>query len=720
MPGDDVVATRRRRMLDLVERFYDAGERNQTRLALHVAAGMAGHDDAVEDFLGEAEPPLGGPTPDWSREWEGLVNRAPRGAWALLRLEGGWMSLISDGSGGGHLPMQCRTYHEERPAYAGAYRGMVGQEAYDFLSKARAGAAARAVARHGVKAGDAYPGPIAVGGSRLFSVRVTNVDGGTVHLSGFRKGSNIMRSAPIECDDLAHQVDLSAARTPDPAGLADDAILNWMALARAVFDRIHAATEWGRGHVRDGSMEPGSVLHAGLGKARVALPVAGAPWTDDATRALVEAADGTAPTLSTIGSHAGADVLATASALRIAQAAIRDRPGDILGADEARVLAEAAAAPALKPAIAAAAADLAGRATPVPQAAAVLDVRPSLFNAAFSWDRREGRSRGHARATSSGVEVYLGEPADPYAPVALRLATPGGGWLDVRCVDGKLMRPVLSPGTWEPAGVAAFVDAATAGVPWADNPFAPRSADMPLTGVRDVATPEARPRPYDEDRKRAMDAATFAAGRLRVVDGVVHCPAGHLRVLPIRSDAITPRYGWRTGTLTCLDGMDGLRLANVGIQVHDVGMTGGWGRRTRGNHLTSLPAHDSWRLPDILRHLDAIGLPPDADPAACIRFVEPHLVRTEDDAPFRAMRDWAEMTLRQGGRYTPAVNDFLEDCRSAVISAAEGRPTDVPDASRLAVPDDAVSLLETLSDWGAESARRLSVEDAAELATFSP
>ena len=719
MPADDAMAQRRRHMLGLVERFHDTGGVNPAALASSVAAGMADHDDAVESFLGVAEPPPGGTTPEWALEQESIVNRAPRGTWSILRLQSGWMSLISDGMHGNHLPMHCRTWHDSMPTYARAYAEMVGQEAYRLLPLAKAGAAERVVARHDVKPGDGYPGPVSMGGSRLFSVRVTMVQGGIVYLSGYRKGSNVMRSGPIEGDDLARQVDLSAPRAPDPNGFTDADVLEWLGLARAVFARIHAATEWGREHASDAAMKAGSPLHAALRAARSALPAPGMTWTDEASRSMVEAADGSFPTLAAIGSHAGPDILATAAALRISQAAIRGRPGDILGPDEATVLAEAASDPALAEATREAARKLAaGTPSSWPEDRPG-GMRPSQFTAAFSWDKREGRTRGRGRATSSTVETHVKGPADPDAPVALRLATPDGGWLDVRSVDGTLMRPVLSPGSWEPAGLAAFVDAATAGVPWADNPFAPRPAGMPLAGIRDIASPETRARPYDEDRKRALDTATHAAGTLRLVDGVVHRPVGHLRVLPIRSDATPPGYGWRSGPLTCLDAMRGLRLSNAGIQVHDASVRDGWAGRSRGNHLTSLPVQDAWRIPGILRHVGDIGMPADADPMDGVRLVAPHLLPAEDDAPFRAMRDWVG-TVFVGEAHASVREDFVEACRIAGMSAGAGKPVAIPDATRLPIPDGARALFETLSEWGEEVAKRLSLEDGADLGAFVP
>ncbi len=140
----------------------------------------------------------------------------------------------------------------------------------------------------------------------------------------------------------------------------------------------------------------------------------------------------------------------------------------------------------------------------------------------FAFPRPVAGRGGTLAARSEGVAVVREvDPAD--APLACRLARPGGH-LDVRSYAGGLVRPVLSPGSWEPMGMAGFAAAAAEGPAWVDNPFAERPADGAVAiGLRDyaMAGPPAGASARAKDAAMA-EAALLRAGPLYLIGGVVH------------------------------------------------------------------------------------------------------------------------------------------------------------------------------------------------------
>ncbi len=148
------------------------------------------------------------------------------------------------------------------------------------------------------------------------------------------------------------------------------------------------------------------------------------------------------------------------------------------------------------------------------------------------------------------------------APVAARLANDRGDVVVVRRVGTLLYRPVLAPGGWEPVRMGRFVEACGTGEPWLDAPHLPQGAGrgrcpMPLDDLASPVTGGARHAEHDAS---AVARCRDRAGRLLIVDGVVHrrCDAPTIglarhvgRTLP-RGGL---RLGWRLGNLTQFDDM---------------------------------------------------------------------------------------------------------------------------------------------------------------------
>ncbi len=145
--------------------------------------------------------------------------------------------------------------------------------------------------------------------------------------------------------------------------------------------------------------------------------------------------------------------------------------------------------------------------------------------AAFACPWMPRGSQGRAAVATGTAAVSTLDPES--APVAVMLARPGG-WVAVRRHGSGWLRPVTSPGGWDPVTWDAFAEAVALGSAWNDNPFVPgprgRSAAFALrdhasgTRVSGVA-----------DRAREGDAVAASrslAGTLHVVDGIVHrlCP----------------------------------------------------------------------------------------------------------------------------------------------------------------------------------------------------
>ncbi len=143
-------------------------------------------------------------------------------------------------------------------------------------------------------------------------------------------------------------------------------------------------------------------------------------------------------------------------------------------------------------------------------------------------------------------------------PVACRLGTPEGGFLEVRGDGQGFLRPVTSPGTWDPVDVATFLEAAWNGSRWADNPFFPARRDLPVLTLAETASSG-----RDGTPSRGAAAALVASvGTLVAIDGIVHrrCTAPEACVTRNRRRgpaAVT----WRIpGQVEATDDMGCLRL----------------------------------------------------------------------------------------------------------------------------------------------------------------
>lgn len=128
-------------------------------------------------------------------------------------------------------------------------------------------------------------------------------------------------------------------------------------------------------------------------------------------------------------------------------------------------------------------------------------------------------------STATGTATV--EPLRPdQVEVAARLrAGVGGGatWFDVLRCEGRWLRPVFAPGSWEPVTLDGFAAAAREGVAWCDNPFLHESMPgLTSLSVADYADAGAQGGPGDDARRaRALRAALDRAGPLFVLGGTV-------------------------------------------------------------------------------------------------------------------------------------------------------------------------------------------------------
>ena len=109
---------------------------------------------------------------------------------------------------------------------------------------------------------------------------------------------------------------------------------------------------------------------------------------------------------------------------------------------------------------------------PIHDRAPRVDVSPSeptMAEVSFAWIQqpRRGVKRGFA---SSSTHVPVKGLSSDEAPIVMRLATPEGGWIDVRRFGEEWLRPVLSPGSWEPCTTGRMFQALKSGEAWRDSP----------------------------------------------------------------------------------------------------------------------------------------------------------------------------------------------------------------------------------------------------------
>ncbi len=196
------------------------------------------------------------------------------------------------------------------------------------------------------------------------------------------------------------------------------------------------------------------------------------------------------------------------------------------------------------------------------------------------------------------------------APVAVVLATPGAP-LGIRRIGGDFYRPVLAPNAWRTMGVGEFGEALEGRSAWRDNPTVPRSvnASTMFLAVGDMcaAIGHKSSRQVEAAARVAVEAAAARAGRIVVVDGVVHRRTETPRmalVAQLVDDEPQVRTAWTTGDLCSWDRQDvgmpiqglattwhvdeGLELPILPPDVHDE-VVRGWRVAAKGR---VLPAPD--------------------------------------------------------------------------------------------------------------------------------
>ncbi len=215
---------------------------------------------------------------------------------------------------------------------------------------------------------------------------------------------------------------------------------------------------------------------------------------------------------------------------------------------------------------------------------------------------RDAEGYGH-EAFSSVVEVVLPEVPAAEAPVACRLPTPDGSWVDVRRAEGRFLRPLMAPGGWSTLGLHDLARLAAGREPWIDSPFAPvppqHRSVLPLEAV-------CPPGPTSTPQGRAAQAeaqARVGSLGLCIVDGVVHIatpPPELTSMVTPGGEEIRAMRTWRLGWLT---GLHDMRTeARREAALPDTHMI--VGRPDR------LPFHDlrGWRRPLLASDMDPLWL----------------------------------------------------------------------------------------------------------------
>ncbi len=178
---------------------------------------------------------------------------------------------------------------------------------------------------------------------------------------------------------------------------------------------------------------------------------------------------------------------------------------------------------------------------------------------AFPWRPSPVRSAGRLGMATAHAPLTTIDPDD--VPVACSLWTPQGR-LEARRLGTRWLRPVLLPGSWHPADVAGFRAAASSGRAWRDNPFLPRTGRCsPTFDLGDLAASRVIARGDERRVEVARDACLSRAGRLLVVDGVVHkvteAPRAGLGTAFVGGAEMTGPM-WAMGDLHSTDSMDTL------------------------------------------------------------------------------------------------------------------------------------------------------------------
>ncbi len=148
----------------------------------------------------------------------------------------------------------------------------------------------------------------------------------------------------------------------------------------------------------------------------------------------------------------------------------------------------------------------------------------------FSFPYRQGgpTGKGAKWLTVARDAVVLPCVSGEEAPRVASLKPHEGEWFGLRRMGDAFLRPVFSPGTWEPMSIDDFARVALSSPAWVDNPFLPRpERSQSVVALDEVAFPQVSRGRSDEGRLHAAaEAARTRAADLVVVDGVVHRPTG--------------------------------------------------------------------------------------------------------------------------------------------------------------------------------------------------
>ncbi len=272
------------------------------------------------------------------------------------------------------------------------------------------------------------------------------------------------------------------------------------------------------------------------------------------------------------------------NALRIGWAVIARDPALIPTPDRRRVLGILGREGAMRPL-----ADLvASEPPPFPSPPAPIDSTTVGFRFCRPASRRS-RSLvdGHALAL---VDVV--DPAD--APAVLALTSKDGHTFEVRRQGVVWFRPILEPGSWRPIGIDRFVQATASGEAWFDNPFLPRPAgprESPLH-MDDAVTPGLRAScASDELDERAKSRALGRAGRLALIDGIVHRVVDAPRYV---ATVGSTGHSTSTGVAWCFaDGLNALSAQDHFVPIADGGAA------PESASAASLPYSASSRIPSL-------------------------------------------------------------------------------------------------------------------------
>lgn len=290
---------------------------------------------------------------------------------------------------------------------------------------------------------------------------------------------------------------------------------------------------------------------------------------------------------------------------------------------------------------------------------------------AFAWPRPVGAQTSPTR--SAGL-APMREVAASDAPVACRLATTTRRSLDVRTHAGTFLRPVLSPGGWEPIGVDAFVAAAAEGRRWADNPFVPQSRHMPVLALAEMAAP-AKVRPAVAEEAAARVVARV--GTLVVVDGIVHreCPPPVACLVRTSDGPIS--VSWAIpGQVEATDDQLFLRVGQVGIRRPSLDGGDPWVPFAEHHPAMTVPLAEADALTRMAAECLADEDGPTLSTARTFEVLTPDAWRRDPARRFEAALGIVAATpdRRDDGVRTAALTEAL---RAAARAASRGEDPDV-------------------------------------------